>query len=64
MDYDKLLLPIGAAWVIVCIFFAVMGRRNKQKPNPKFEKVPIIVGISVPVAIGILALIAYVIGIK
>lgn len=57
MDYNKLLLPIGAAWVVLCVVIGIIGSKHKKKPNPKFDKVPIIIGISVPVLIGILAVI-------
>lgn len=57
MDYNQLLLPIGAAWVVLCVTIAIIGSKHKKKPNPKFDKVPIIIGISVPLLIGILAII-------
>ena len=60
MDYNKLLLPIGVAWVILCIIIAIIGRKHKHKPNPKFDKIPIIIGIAVPVLLGILGIIGFI----
>lgn len=56
--YDIALAVIIVAWAALCMWLAAQGAKNKKKPNPKFEKVPIIIGISIPVLIGILAIIA------
>ena len=57
MNYNELLLPIGTAWAVLCIVLAIIGSKHKHKPNPKFDKFPIIIGLAVPALIGILAII-------
>ena len=59
MEPKWIYLIVGIAWTIVCLYFVVMGGRHKRKPNLKFDKVPIILGIAVAGAIGILAIIGY-----
>lgn len=57
LEHNKLLALIAVAWIIICLFFAVMGSRNKGKPDSKFDKVPIIFGLSVAGLLGILVII-------
>lgn len=59
MDMKWLYLIVGIAWMTVCVYFVIMGGRHKRKPNPKFDKVPIILSWSVAGLIGILAVIGY-----
>lgn len=59
MGYEKILALCAVAWIIVCLVIAFIGGKHRNKPKPEFDKVPIILGIAVPVAIGILALIGY-----
>ena len=58
--YDIALAIIIVVWAAGCMWLAAQGAKNKKNPNPKFEKVPIIIGISIPVLIGILAIIGVV----
>lgn len=57
MENGKLLALFAVAWIIVCLFFVVMGSKNKGNPNSKFDKVPIIFGLSIAGLMGILAFI-------
>ena len=59
MGYEKLLGIIAVIWIIVCVRVAFMGWKNKKKPNPRYEKIPIILGLSVAGGIGLLAIIGY-----
>jgi len=59
LGYEKILALCAVVWIIVCLIIAFIGGKHLNKPHAKFEKVPIILGIAVAGAIGILAVIGY-----
>ena len=59
METKWIYLIVGIIWAIILLYFVVMGGRHKNKPNPKFDKVPIILSWSVAGLFGILAIIGY-----
>ena len=57
METKWIYLIVGIAWVVICLFFVIMGGKHLNKPHGKFEKVPIILGLAVAGLLGLLAII-------
>lgn len=60
METKWVYLIFGIVWVVICLFFAVMGGKHLNKFHAKFEKVPIILGLAVAGLLGLLAIIGVV----
>lgn len=59
MEYKWIYLTVGSIWLIILLYLAVMGGKHKNKPKPRFDKVPIILSWSLGGLFGILAIIGY-----
>ncbi len=57
MDNNKILGFIAIVWIVVCLYFVVMGGKHKRSPKPQFDKIPIILGILIAGVLGLLAVI-------
>jgi len=48
---------IVVVWVVFCLIIVGIGGKHKKNPNPKFDKIPIIIGIAVPLLLVIVGII-------
>ena len=60
MEAKWIYLIFGIVWLVICLYFVIMGGKHLNKPHAKFEKVPIIVGLAVAGLLGLLAIIGVV----
>jgi len=57
MNFNQYLALAVVVWIIICMIIAWIGGKHKERPNPKFDKIPIILGIAVPLLLVIAGII-------